>query len=311
MVIFVERFSKLYNKLENNIRHHQVHHHEDEAFTSASLQNFRSKVSSLINQLGAEKIIAESNLLSFSFIQQCFQMLDLVNKDFAKLVVEIDYPMNRWETKLIEEYMSYSLDLLDMFNSVTRELSYLKQARLSLAYALSLIEDSPSLAIQSLKPIEPKNLSYEFKEKDMKNEEKPSSGKEKVIFEALTEAKSVGYWLFGLFLAAIRGNSTPYSEMKRVCGQLANCTVSETILEREFVLKEIKEVNEAVTDVLVNIASMGKASDAAEKLQRRLEGYEKKLDGLGTEVERLFAGILARRNELLSIIRQKQYNESA
>jgi hypothetical protein len=308
MVILIERFSKSYNKLEN-FRHH---HHEDEAVLAASLQNFRTKVSNLMNKLAPN---TRSDFLSVSWVQLCFQMLEMVNKDFDKLVVEIDYPIDRWETKMIEEYLNYSLNLLELLNSVSAELSRLKQARLSLAYALCVVENSPSLAIQSLKPIEPKKLNKEFKEKKTisadGDEEHPSSGKERVVLEALMEVKSLGFWLFGIVLAALSGDSTPYSDMKRFSDKL-DLKIGEAILERGFVLKEVREVNEAVNSLAMILASTGKSSDEeAAKLQRRLEDYEKKLDGLGSEVENFFGRALAGRNELLAIIRQKHYQKSA
>jgi hypothetical protein len=307
MVILIERFSKLYNKLEN-FRHH--HQHEDEAVLAASLQNFRSKVSNLMNKLAAS---TTSDFLSVSWIQLCFQMLETVNKDFAKLVVEIDYPMNTWETKLIEEYLDYSLNLLELLNSVSAELSHLKQSRLSLAYALFLVENSPSLAIQSLKPIKPKILNKEFKERKPKHEENPSSGKEKVVLESLTEVKSLGFWIFGVVLTALSGDSTPYSEIKRFSDKLdSKIKIGEAISEKGFVLKEVREVNEAVNGLAMILASTGKTSDKeAAELSRKLEDYETKLDGIGAEVENFFGRVLAERNELFALIRQKHYQKSA
>jgi hypothetical protein len=79
--------------------------------------------------------------------------------------------MKIWVPRPVEEYLNCSVDFLELLNSMSAEISRLRQARLPLAHALSLLEKSPSLAVQSLKNIEPKRLSTEFKENVTKSEE--------------------------------------------------------------------------------------------------------------------------------------------
>ncbi|KAM7264990.1 hypothetical protein ACFE04_002673 [Oxalis oulophora] len=300
MVLLVERFSKLYTKLENM-------HHNDEEALSASLQRFQIHVSNIVTELSSNT--TSSEFLSLAYVHLCLQMFDLINKAFAKFVVEINYPMISWELQPIDEFLNCSLNFLELLNSVSSEISYLKQARLPLAYALSLLENQPSLAVQNLKNIEVRKFSHEFNEKVTKSEDNSGSEMERVVLEALMEVKGFGFWLFGVVLAFLSGDAKAYLDMKIFSDKMENCLglkVEKAISEKGFALKEIKEVNFAVNS-LASVASTGKkGSEAAEDLRKRLEGYEKTLDTLGVEIDRLFAVILAGRNELMATIRQKE-----
>ena len=159
MVLLIEKISKLYSKLEN---HHHHHHHKSEAL-SASLQAFQSDVSNILNQLSLNSKPG-SEILSLPWILQCFGLLPSIHRAFAKLVVDIDYPISKWEAASVEEYLNYSLSLMELFNSMSSSVAYLGHARLSLAHALSLVENSPTLAIERLKAIQPRSFNKDFKE---------------------------------------------------------------------------------------------------------------------------------------------------
>jgi hypothetical protein len=121
------------------------------------------------------------------------------------------------------------------------------------------------------------------------------------------EVKGFGFWIFGVILASLSGDTNAYLKMKKIS---VFDSVGEEIFGQGFVLKEVKEVNIVVNSLVMSVASTGNncsknCSVEAEELRKRLEAYEKMLDGLGIEVDRLFAGVLAGRNELLAIIQQK------
>ncbi|KAK4411099.1 hypothetical protein Sango_0182900 [Sesamum angolense] len=71
-------------------------------------------------------------------------MIDVGNRAFVKLVVEIDYPMSGWGGRADEEYLNYSLILLDLLNSINSSVSHLGQAKISTSHALNLIRNSPT-----------------------------------------------------------------------------------------------------------------------------------------------------------------------
>ncbi|KAJ4711532.1 Protein BPS1 chloroplastic [Melia azedarach] len=304
MVLLVERLSKFCSKLENRLHPH----HEPEAL-QASLQAFKSDVSICLNQLTPNSKPG-SEFPSFSWIQRCFGILPVINKAFAKLVVDIDFPISKWEAASAEEYLNYSLSLLELLNSISSSISHLGQARLALSHALGLVENSRSLAIERLNAIKIKKSAVkDFREPENRGDgiETSFSDREKVVHQALRELKSIGIWVCGVLLAGLSGDAKPYLE-KRKPGEFANSALSsldssicEIIKEKGGVLKEVRELNDSVGCLAV----AGESSEGTEKLRRRLEVFEKMLDSLGKEVDHLFSKLLAGRNELLGGI-QKQ-----
>ncbi|KAH1106772.1 hypothetical protein J1N35_010540 [Gossypium stocksii] len=312
MVLLVQRLSKLYHKLENHYHHH--HHHQAEVdASSASLQAFRSDVSNCVNQLLHPK--PGSEILSFSWIQRCFELLPVINKAFLKLVGDIDYPMSCWDVASLDEYLNYGLHLLELLNCVTSSLSHLAQARLSFAHALNLVESSPSTAIEHLKAIQSQSTSKDLKgllRKKEGGEGKLSSCKERVVHEALMEVKSVGLWVFGVVLATLSGETKPYLEIKQVIVWFNSASlidvdscVFEVMVEKGETLKEVKELNSAANSLVSAILS-GKTSDAAMDFAGKLGVFEKEMDALEKQVDALFSSVLAARNELLNGVRQRK-----
>ncbi|XVF79659.1 hypothetical protein PTKIN_Ptkin15bG0006700 [Pterospermum kingtungense] len=314
MVLLVQRLSKLYSKLENHHHHHHHHHHQSEAdVLSVSLQAFRSAVSNCLNQLLLWSSKPGSEILSFPWIEQCFEVLPLVNRAFAKLVVDIDYPMSGWEVASVDEYLSYSLYLLELLNSVTSSISHLSHARLSFAHALSLVESSPSVIIKHLRPIQPQSSSKDYKGYENKEDgdQKFASCKEKVVNEALMEVKSISFWVCGVVLASLSGEAKPYLEIKQVITRFnsallvgVDSLISEVVVEKGEVLKEVKELNNAAASLESAIVSGKSSGDAAMDLQKTLGVFEKQLEALEKQVDNLFSKALADRNELLVHVRQ-------
>lgn len=306
MVLLVERLSKLYCKLEGHLHHS----HESEAL-QASFQAFQSNLSVCLNQLSFTTKPG-SEFFSFPWIQQCFELLPSINKAFAKLVVDIDYPMSKWEADSVEEYLNYSLCLLELLNSITSTISHLGQARLALSHALGLVEKSRALAIKRLSAIQVKSSSprKELKEPEDKegDEAKAFANKERVIHQALIEIKSIGFWACGVILAGLSGDAEHFLKMRKSQGfsnsalSKLDSSICEVIKGKGGVLKEVKELNDSAA-CLAAAADTSKSRGVTEELQRRLDVFEKLLDSLGKEVDHLFSKLLAGRNELLDGIR--------
>lgn len=115
MVLLLERISKLYSKLENHHHHHAADPRQSKAL-SASLEAFQSDVSGCLNRLRLNSKPG-SELLSLTWVRQCFGLIPVINRAFAKLVVDIDYPISKWEIASVEEYLKYSLILLEPFEN--------------------------------------------------------------------------------------------------------------------------------------------------------------------------------------------------
>ncbi|CAB4301263.1 unnamed protein product [Prunus armeniaca] len=313
MVLLVQKFDKFYSKLENF--HHHKHNHQSQALT-ASLEAFKSHVSNCLNKLSSSSK-SGLEIPSFSWIQQCFDLLPIINHAFAKLVVAIDYPVSKWEAASVDEYLKYSLNLLELCNSISSSLSHLGKARLSLAHALSLVENSSlSLALKHLKPIQPKVLNKELRFQGNEEIGKPrcsNISKQAVIDQALVVMQGMVFWVCGILMSGLVGEAKPYLEMRSSGGRFVDSWLpgldlraSEVIVERNGVLKEVKELDDAVAGLAAAIGT-GKSSDeAAEELRRRLEVFEKLVEGFGKEVDCLFNKVLAGRNQLLNGLGQQK-----
>ncbi|KAM2815497.1 hypothetical protein COP1_039852 [Malus domestica] len=318
MVLLVQKFNQIYSKLDNHLHHHHNHHQPSEPALSASLDAFQTHVSnSLKKLLPLSSKSAGSEIPSFPWILQCFELLPVVQSAFAKLVVEVDFPMSRWEAASVDEYLKYSLSLLELCNSVSSSLSNLGKARVSLAHGLSLVEkSSPSSALEHLKAVQfqPKGLSNGIRFQGNEEAGKGSCliSKETVIHQALEVMQGMVFWLGGILMSGLAGNPEPYLEVRNSGGRFVdsllsglNSGVSE-IMERNGGLKEVKELNDAVTGLAAAIG-IGKNSGAeAEELRRKLEVFEKFVDGLGKEVDSVFDKVLAGRNQLLNGLPQKK-----
>lgn len=311
MVLLVAKIGKLYTKLENH--HDHLRRCKSEALSS-SLEAFQSDVSN-----GLSKLLPNSKpgleVLSFAWIQQCFELIAVMNKGFAKLVVDMDYPMSKWEAASVEGYLKHSLNLLQLFNSISSSISHLRRARLRITHALSLVEESPALAVEHLKASQPMSSNKEFtteKSKDDKKDES-CSGKETIIHEAMMIMEGLGFWACGTLLSALCRDAKPYMEVRKFCERLAllssftrlDSSVSEAIMEKKSELTEMKELDEAVARLVADISS-GKSRDAAEELQRRLEIFEKLMEGLEKQVDHLFKEVLTGRNQLLNSLGQRK-----
>ena len=308
MVLLVDKISKLYSKLEN----HHHHHHHSEAL-SASLQAFQSDVSNCLNHLSLNSK-PKSEILSLPWILQCFGLLPSIHRAFAKLVVDIDYPISKWEAASVEEYLNYSLSLLELFNSMSASLAYLGQAKLSLTHALSLVENSPSLAVERLKAIQPRSFNKDFKDGEVKEDrkERSCSGEERNIHQALMVMKSIGFWVCGIVLSGLCSDSKPYLEMRKlVCGLVNSSSdgfdssICEVVMETNCVFKDVKELNDAVACLNAALVN-GENSEAAKDLKGKLEVFEKLLEGLQKEVDHLFSEVLDGRSKLLDCLRPQK-----
>ncbi|KAI5681527.1 hypothetical protein M9H77_02755 [Catharanthus roseus] len=302
MVLLVEKFRCL--KFPTRLDHPT---NDDEALL-ASLRAFRSDVSKFLTQ-----ILVESNpgseFLSLEWFDKCLDLIPLVHRGFAKLVMDINYPMAKWDSNSADEYLNYSLDFLDLLNKVSSSLSHLGQSKLSLAHGLSLFENSPALASKYFEPIRPKDLGKDLKLNGRKrDEENHGSGKEFIIREGFLIMRATGILLLGFLISGLCSSGNPFLELRNSVGKLVDPSLKhlESILSREisengFIVKEVKEVNSAVASLVDH-----GAHDSAKELRRRVDVLERLIKNLGKKTDDLFSGILAARDKLLGTIRHNQ-----
>ena len=294
MVFFLERIISS-SKQENH------HHHLPSKKMCLALNTFESEISKSLCQLNSN-----SEILTLSWIQQCLYLLPKINKSFAKLVSDIDYPMSNWETPSIDEYLSYSLSSMEYLNSITSTISQLTQARIIVSHGLSLIETSQQpLAFKRLKVIEFENSNKKERQGEIMRSS-TCSGKEWIIHQALLVKQQVWNWVCRVVESSIQGNlisevNGSSGSSSLVSSNLRAC--KEIIMERTGVLMEVAQINDGV----VRILTAAGTGDEIKELRRRLEVLGKLLESVEEDVSNLFSEILLNRNELLDIFQQKKY----
>ncbi|XP_076887930.1 protein BPS1, chloroplastic-like [Bidens hawaiensis] len=294
------------NKLGFSHPHQRRQRHMSEV-NSAYLHAFCSLVSENLNH-ALESLKLGSEVLSLAWIHQCFKMVPMINKAFAKLMVEIDYPVTSWADGSIDEYLDYTIKLLDLLNSINSCISHVNQARVLLTHALSLMERSPALGIKRMREIKKHDHSImEFKGTGF-DLDKSQNEKECIFHEAMMVLKSTGFWVCGVVLSGLTSEVEP---IMAITGNMVFVDSSLRALDSVFrkklmmeggFVKEVEGVNESVG--LIISSGIGD-SDGGMELKRRLEVVRNGLIGLKEEEEGVFGSVMAARNEVLMTLRRK------
>lgn len=233
-------------------------------------------------------------------------MMHISSKAFAELVVEIDYPTTQWGGEATHQYLNYTLNLLNILNSISSSVSHLNQAKISIIHGLSLVQNSPSSAGKYLKKIATSNLGKDSGEKASTGIDiRPGSDKkERVILEALIILKKIGFWAIGLVSSGLNCSTKPHLEIGNFSG--GSDDPLNRVLESRFCKekKEIEEVNGAIERLRVALLSPGESDEgAAKELKGRLEVLENSIQAIEKEASNLFSQVIADRNKLLDNIR--------
>lgn len=284
---------------------HNNHHRMSEVSLSP-LQAFRSIVTGNLHRV-LESLKLGSEFLSLKWIHECFQVLPILNNEFAKLMAEIDYPVSSWEAGSIDEYLDYTMSILELLNAINSSLSHLNQARVSLSHALSLMESTPAMGVERMREITLHDSIKGFKGSGG-DEERNRKGKERIFHEAILVMKGTAFWVCGVVLYGLRSDVWPLMEIMK-SGVVVDCCLMpldsifrNKIIEKRGLVKEVEDVNETVR----MIVSKGIGDfDVAMELKRRLEMVRNGLKGLKEEEEGLFAEVMAARNEVLETLRRK------
>ncbi|KAL8262395.1 hypothetical protein R6Q59_023744 [Mikania micrantha] len=288
--------------------HHHHRHHLSSEVNIASLQAFRSLVAENLNQ-ALQSLILGSEFFSLTWIHRCFRMIPIINNAFAKTMVDIGYPMSRWEAGSIDDYLDYTINMLELLNSISSSISHVNQARLSLTRALSLIESSPALAVDRIREIKMHDSIKKCKTSGISDRilDRNRNENEWIFHEAMMVLRSTGFWVCGVVLSGLKSHVDPImGVMTNMVAMDSSLMTLDSIFRKKFmeergVLKEVEAVNESVR--LIVSSGIGDSNDEME-LKRRLKVVENGLTGLKDEEECVFGSVMAARNEVLEMLRR-------
>ncbi|KAL7120474.1 hypothetical protein ACP275_02G125100 [Erythranthe tilingii] len=288
--------------------------HRSSGDPSASLRNFRSRISGFITQTWSKPEPGpEKYFLSQTGFDRCFELIQTTNRAFAKLVVEIDHPVSRWSGKLTESYLSHTLISLDILNAVSSSVSHLNQAKISISHAVSLIQKSsppPSSAAAirlnkiagenpSCKKFKSEGLSSSSSSSSIRLQERPGfENEESVVLQALVLCKKIVLMALGSVLSGLCGDGKMYVEIKKLAGGFDDSLIKDLdfrfrqeIQGNTIVMEEVKEINNAIEEF------------SMEELKIRLNKLENLIESVEKQANHLFSEILAARNKLLDNLR--------
>lgn len=285
---------------------------ENSRCCESEFEDFCTKVSKSLNQLSSG-LKSGPRSISFKWVQKCLEMLREVNTAFMKLAMGIDHPMIKWvdDDGLIEGFLNYSLNLLDLLNSISYSLSQLRHAWLCASHALTL---QTSEVADRLREIRFRHLykQFAFKELKEKQDHHPSchENEEQVIQRAILIVRGIGYWVCGIILTSLSGDSSPYLEMRKSADRLDFpdiAAIDAIVAEEKGLASEIREANLLMGRILAAVDGGEVAAAAADELKTKLEEIDGLLDGLGKETDGIFSEIMSARNKLMECLRRRIY----
>lgn len=285
MVVFIKKSSKFPRKSNPKL----------DQSASIAVKSFESYISESFNGL-----LSDQSHGSLTWFIPCFKFLQGINRAFAKLVKDLDYPLNKWKGDLAEDYLSHTLNILDTLNSISSSISHLGMSRLALCHAITLIHDSPSAALQHLKPVTPRKIeSLDCKKKGV---ESFNCDKERVIYDAMVKMKEANLVIVRVLLCGLSEGSGDHLGLLNTV-ELEGFDLG---FAGKLMVKEIEEVNVAVKKMKASLVEGKKSSKnelAAEELKRMLGELENLLEMVNKEANCFFSEVLARRSELIDCLR--------
>uniref|UniRef100_A0A7N0R8H4 Uncharacterized protein n=1 Tax=Kalanchoe fedtschenkoi TaxID=63787 RepID=A0A7N0R8H4_KALFE len=281
---------------------------------------------------------AKDDILSLSWMKLAMESLCETYRDIKALIVDLELPVADWDEEWTDVYLNNSINLLDLCNAFSSEISRLSQGHLMLQCALQNVDSSTAkLAAvhHSLSRWQhhtnAKNARVEnctaILESIIASLNLPkikNSAKGKVLMRAMYGVKVKTLFISGIFAATFSGSPLKLVEL-RVPEALAwadTFTKLQMLVNGEIrvqlsnegattVLKEVQAVDASVKS-LVHASQDGDIPVEAEALEymasdlrRVAEKLCGGLDLLSTEVDKFFQIVLSGRDTLLCSLRSK------
>lgn len=219
-------------------------------------------------------------------------MIRITDAAFADLVTEIDYPMNEWGRRAMEDYACFTLTVLDILNSINSSLSHFSHARVSILHSLSLNRKS----LDRIYPLGKNTCAGNEFGSSPRTICRPICPKETVLVRAMAVSRDVHLLALGFMLSCLCGETKAYVEIRKSV-EVEDSVVGglDSRLYGAGMMEEVREVNVAVDRMMSGAAR-------AEEVVARLKILESSIRETEKEADAMFYRVLGRRNKMLTSV---------
>ncbi|KAG6666930.1 hypothetical protein I3843_01G061100 [Carya illinoinensis] len=297
------------------------------------LNNFEKTLAERLEKLNPND---KEEILSLSWMKSAMESLCETHNDINALITDLDLPVSDWDEKWIDVYLDISVNLLDICNAFSSELSRLNQGNLLLQCLLHNLESTcakPFIRARSSldswsRHISSKNSRVEncctILDKLVESIDLPkvkNSAKGKVLMSAMYGVKVETIFVCSVFAAAFSGSPQKLLDLEvadkyawaqaftglrtSINGEIRNMLVGE----RVTALKELEAVDTSVKKLHPMIQDGDEPVEAeafknsVSDLAMRGEKLSQGLDLLTKGVDSFFQIVLTGRDALLSNLR--------
>jgi len=268
----------------------------------------------LLQRLEHLKLNKPKGFIDLIWMQQAMEILFTLHSDLRSLVVDIQFPIAKWDKKWIDEYLDDTVNLLDICIALNAEISRLDHRHLIVQYVLHLLNFSDGIpssdkllrakdhlgellgetkaeekngASQTNRKIENCAAMLEGMCKSLHLRKVKSSAKSRVLLRAIYGVKATTIFIFSILVSVFEGSSGPLVDLSipdqflwSVSFMTLQQDVNEKIrggfdLGRVTVLKELESLNAAVKNLHSTIQMLSLEIPGGKERQFQLtEGSE-------------------------------------
>jgi len=203
-------------------------------------QLLRGFEDALAERLERLKLNNPKDFIDLTWMQQAIEVLCTMHSDLRSFVVELRFPISKWDKKWIDQYLDDTVNLLDICIALNAEISWLDHRHLIVQYVLHLLNFSDGMpssdklcrandhlrdlrgetksqgkngASQTNRKIEDCAARLEGMCKSLHLRKVKSSGKGKVLLRAMYGLKATTIFICSILVSMFEGSSRPLVDL--------------------------------------------------------------------------------------------------
>lgn len=246
----------------------------------------------LLQRLEHLKLNKPKDFIDLTWMQQAMEVLFTLHSDLRTLVVDLRFPIAKWDKKWIDQYLDDTVHLLDICIAFNAEISCLDHRHLIVQYVLHLLNFSDGMpssdklfrakdhleellgekkagekndASQTHRKIENCAAMLEGMCKSLHLRKVKSSAKIRVLLRAMYGVKATTIFICSILVSVFVGSSDPLVDLRipdQFLWSVSFMTLQQDVNEeikggftmgRVTVLKELESLNAAVKNLHLTI----------------------------------------------------------